>query len=106
MVTNSAERNYFPMVDSRGKSATIYLSEGDYPVVNISAGLLADDIERVTGKHVAVQQAATIKQIKKCPAIVVGTIGHLWVSTRRTLCRHANVALLSEANIAVSKEVQ
>ena len=68
-VSACAQSGYFPLVATDGV-ADICIDANDYPVVGITAQMLADDIERVTGRHVT-----------KCPdpnvtsAVVAGTLG-------------------------------
>ena len=55
--------------------AVIYTDTKEYKVVNITANMLADDIERVTGKHPRVVKTTSLKNIPKGGAVAVGTIG-------------------------------
>ena len=75
-VSEQAGEHAFPMVDSHRNTASVCLSETDYPVVHICAQMLADDVERVTGRKPIVKEAASLNEIGKTPTIVVGTIGH------------------------------
>ena len=68
-VTEKNQSGYFPMADANG-TASICTDARDYPVVGITAGMLADDIERVTGHRPAV-----VHQLPKGAAIVAGTLG-------------------------------
>ena len=61
---------YFPI-----NEAVIYIDAKDYKVVDITAHLLADDVERVTGRHPQVTTAASVKSIPKGVPVVVGTVG-------------------------------
>ena len=61
---------YFPLSD-----ADIYTDSKDYHVVGITANMLADDVERVTGKRPHVAVTASVKSIPKGVAVVVGTVG-------------------------------
>ncbi len=61
---------YFPISE-----AVIYIDAKDYKVVDITAHLLADDVERVTGRHPQVTTAASVKSIPKGVPVVVGTVG-------------------------------
>ena len=61
---------YFPISE-----AVIYIDAKDYKVVDITANLLADDVERVTGRHPQVTTAASVKSIPKGVPVVVGTVG-------------------------------
>lgn len=67
-VRYSAHDGYFPLSE-----ASVCVAADDYKVVNLTAGMLADDIERVTGHRPAFQTAA---QLPKGTAIVAGTLGH------------------------------
>ena len=61
---------YFPISD-----AVIYTDAKDYKVVGITANMLADDVERVTGQRPHVTTAASVKSIPKGVSIAVGTVG-------------------------------
>lgn len=54
------------------QTADIYVDPEDFEVVKIAAGLLADDIERVTGKRPAIKSDATQLGAN---AVMVGTLG-------------------------------
>ena len=70
-VSSEANRpGYFPLSD-----ADIYTDSKDYHVVGITANMLADDVERVTGKRPHVAVTASVKSIPKGVAVVVGTVG-------------------------------
>ena len=60
---------YFPMATASG-TATICTDSRDYPVVGITARMLADDVERVTGQCPAVSHELTGRA-----AVVAGTLG-------------------------------
>ena len=51
---------YFPISD-----AVIYTDAKDHKVVGITAHMLADDVERVTGRRPQVTTAASVKNIPK-----------------------------------------
>lgn len=75
--------NHFPAVTEQGgvgyfplSSAAIYTDSADYQVVSIAAGMLADDVERVTGSRPSVASASSLKQLSSAPVVVAGTIGH------------------------------
>lgn len=61
------QEGWFPLSE-----APIYTDANDYRVVQITAGMLADDVERVTGRR-PVQQ--TVKKLPKGMAVVAGTLG-------------------------------
>ena len=65
---------YFPLVETSGV-ATIYLDSNDYPVVGISAEMLADDVERVTGKRPSLMKTGSWKEMSRGVAVVAGTLG-------------------------------
>ncbi len=68
-ITENGKDGYFPLSD-----ATICTDKDDYEVVKIAANMLADDVERVTGKRPERQFA---KVSPKSGAIVAaGTLGH------------------------------
>ena len=66
-ITDTPATGWFPL-----GSAAIYTDESDFRVVQIAAGMLADDVERVTGQR-PVQQ--TVKKLPKGIAVVAGTLG-------------------------------
>jgi len=56
---------------SGSQTSDIYVDPGDFEVVKIAAGLIADDIERVTGKRPAIKSDATQLGAN---AMIVGTL--------------------------------
>jgi hypothetical protein len=56
-----------------GTTADIYVDTNDIKLVNMAAGLLADDVERVTGKKPNVINDATKLGTN---AVIIGSIGH------------------------------
>ena len=68
-VSEKAVAGDFPMVTAESV-ATICIDERDYPVVGITAQMLADDIERVTGQRPAIGHGQP-----KGIAVVAGTLG-------------------------------
>lgn len=68
-VTEQKLAGYFPLASS-ASVATICTDAHDFPVVDISARMLADDVERVTGLHPVVSH-----QLPKSAAVVAGTLG-------------------------------
>jgi hypothetical protein len=60
----------FPLVDKL-QSAAIYVEPGDHTVVHIAAGLLADDIERVTGRRPTLSTVADASRT----VVIAGTLG-------------------------------
>lgn len=73
-VVETAQQGYFPLV-SATTAADICVDAKDYRVVTITAGMLADDVLRVTGKSAKVLKTKSLKEISR-PAVVVGTLGH------------------------------
>ena len=68
-VTEKPFTGCFPLVTTDG-AATICTDARDFPVVGIAAGMLADDVERVTGRHPVISH-----ELPKRAAIVAGTLG-------------------------------
>lgn len=67
---------YFPLVSADG-AASVCVAPDDYKVVEIAAGMLADDVERVTGRKAAVQhQYRRWRDLPAGPVVVAGTLGH------------------------------
>ncbi|HZZ28788.1 MAG TPA: glycosyl hydrolase 115 family protein, partial [Pirellulales bacterium] len=56
-----------------GKTADIYVAPEDFKLANIAAGILADDINRVTGHKPQVKN--DLNQLGP-DAVIIGTIGH------------------------------
>lgn len=69
IVSEQPQTGYFPLVTSAG-AAGICIDKGDFPVVGITARMLADDVERVTGRRPVVSH-----QLAKGVAVVAGTLG-------------------------------
>ncbi|MBQ6709513.1 MAG: glycosyl hydrolase 115 family protein [Bacteroidales bacterium] len=67
-VEQKAVKGAFPLAVS--EAATICVDSCDARVVSIAAGLLADDLERVTGLRTAVQTG-----LPEGPAVIAGTVG-------------------------------
>lgn len=70
-VIQKSTKGYFPLADSRS-AATICIDAADARVVHIAAGLLADDVETVTGLRPAIVTDGTLPD---SPALVAGTVG-------------------------------
>ena len=68
-VREKAGKGAFPLADS--EAATICVDSGDARVVSIAAGLLADDVERLTGLRPAVQTSMP----EEGPVLITGTVG-------------------------------
>lgn len=63
--------NDFPLM-AKGVTTGIHIDPADYEVVKIASGLLAEDIQRVTGmKH----KVAISAKIRSKVAVVIGTLG-------------------------------
>lgn len=73
-VREKEQLGYFPLV-SATTAADICVDAKDYRVVTITAGMLADDVLRVTGKSAKVVKTKSLKDISR-PAVVAGTLGH------------------------------
>ena len=73
-ISTVSQKACFPMV-AAGNAADIYMDETDFRVVKIAAGMLADDMERVTGVRAEVKTAKNHKDIPAAPAIIAGTLG-------------------------------
>ncbi len=69
-VSEIRKPGYFPISDD-----TIYTDANDYKVVGIAANMLADDVERITGRRPLSATAASLKRIPKGASIAVGTVG-------------------------------
>lgn len=65
----------FPLVDN-GSAADIYIDQDDYKVVEIAAGMLSDDIERITGQKATVYKVRSHKKINAGNTVIAGTLGH------------------------------
>ncbi|MBR2747386.1 MAG: glycosyl hydrolase 115 family protein, partial [Bacteroidales bacterium] len=63
----------FALVDR--DAAGIYHDSSDFKVVSITAGMLSDDVERVTGRRPTVQTAASLEDIPARPSVIAGTVG-------------------------------
>ena len=66
---------HFPIVDGESVAA-VYIDDKDHKVVEITAGMLADDIERVTGRKTVVNSTGSHKKINAGNAIIAGTLGN------------------------------
>ncbi|MCR5710644.1 MAG: glycosyl hydrolase 115 family protein [Bacteroidales bacterium] len=74
-VTDVPEKGYFPLMQD-GRSAEILTDSADYPVVDIAAGLLADDVERITGVKPGRNMDASTDRLPKGAVLIAGTVGH------------------------------
>lgn len=73
-VTDKHVKGYFPLA-SKGKTASIFYDDADFKVVEITAQMLSDDIERVTGSKPSVTGVSGIDQIDADASVVAGTVG-------------------------------
>lgn len=74
-VSESSHKGWFPLA-SESQASVIFLDDEDFAVVKTAAGLLADDVERITGKRADVITADRVSEINSTPAVVAGTVGH------------------------------
>ena len=74
-VSESSHKGWFPLA-SESQASVILLDDEDFAVVKTAAGLLADDVERITGKRADVITADRVSEINSTPAVVAGTVGH------------------------------
>ncbi len=70
-VSEHGQKKDFPLIET-GHAASIYVDQNDFPVAGISAGLFAEDVNRVTGKMPALYHV--LSGIKG-NIIIIGTIG-------------------------------
>ncbi len=82
LAVDVAGANDFPCVSEQAvtgcfplSAATICTDVDDYKVVSLTASMLADDVERVTGSRPVMQTVRSIRQLPKSPVVVAGTIG-------------------------------
>lgn len=64
----------FPLYD-KGVAAAIVTDDQDFPVVGTAAGLLADDVERVTNMKPAQLHSSKLSDVKTRQVVIAGTIG-------------------------------
>ena len=69
----SSCKGWFPLATEEG--AIIVHDADDFPVVGISAGMLADDICSITGRRPEIIELTTIEDIPDIPAVIAGTVG-------------------------------
>lgn len=75
VIKDSAEDGCFPLVQA-GSAASIYTDSEDFKVVEIAADMLADDIERVTGKKSERRMISSHKEMQNGIAVIAGTWNH------------------------------
>lgn len=73
-VKGSEHRGWFPLADE--SAARIIIDDDDFPVVGIAAEMLADDLERVTGKRSEILTDSNMADLTESPSVIAGTIGH------------------------------
>ena len=73
-VSETPARGSFPLAEQA--AAVICHDPEDSPVVRLSAGMLADDIERLTGLHPERKEAADLASLPAGPSVIAGTVGH------------------------------
>lgn len=73
-VIEKAQEGFFPL--SSEKASTIYIDEDDFKVVEIAAGMLAEDIGRITGNKAKTAVIQSHKMIAPGAAVIAGTLGH------------------------------
>ena len=74
-ISCTCREGWFPLVS--GNDATvIYTDIEDFNVTGISAGMLADDIERVTGIRTEAKAVSSHKDIPEGAAVIAGTLGN------------------------------
>lgn len=74
-ITETATVGSFPLATTIS-AAAICTDTDDYAVVSIAAGMLADDICRVTGNKPEHLNANSLKQLPREATVVAGTLGH------------------------------
>lgn len=74
LVTEQGKARYFGLLTAEG-TATICYDAADAKVVGLSVNMLADDVERVTGKRPVVSEASDLSACTTNNLIVAGTIG-------------------------------
>ena len=70
-IVETETKGYFPLSE-----ADIYTDINDYRVVEITAGMLADDICRVTGNRPRQKMVSNRKSLPSHATVVAGTLGH------------------------------
>ncbi|MBQ2359653.1 MAG: glycosyl hydrolase 115 family protein [Prevotella sp.] len=70
-IVETETKGYFPLSE-----ADIYTDINDYRVVEITAGMLADDISRVTGNRPRQKMVSNRKSLPSHATVVAGTLGH------------------------------
>ena len=73
-VSEVSHKGWFPL--TADGTARIIVDDADFPVVGIAAGMLTDDVERITGKRPEMQPYSGYEGIADIPAVIAGTVGH------------------------------
>ncbi len=73
LVPPSKDADCVTLVGPKSRAA-IVIDPFDYPVVQLAANLFADDVQRVTGRRLAITNQPTVPQL-----IIAGTLGHKWL---------------------------
>src|SRR5215471_17620617 len=71
VVTSTNGNRQSLVLVSRNVTAAIAVDPKDYPVVSLTANLLADDVNRVSGHRPSVTDKPNAKQM-----VIAGTLGH------------------------------
>ncbi len=74
-VFETEQSHAFPL-SAQGKSAAIWVDSQDYKVVQRTAQMLADDVQRVGGSPTQVQLADAWTEVQGASVVLVGTLGH------------------------------
>lgn len=74
-ITEQLKSGYFPLASAEG-TAVICTDSKDYKVVGIASGMLAADVERVTGQKPELKTANTWKDVPTKATLIAGTLGH------------------------------
>ena len=72
-VSEEASDGSFPL--AAGVAAPICYDPADFPVVRLAAGMLAGDVERLTGIRPSVQEVSSPGMMPSGPSVIAGTFG-------------------------------
>ena len=88
-ISCTGREGWFPLVSGNDATA-IYTDIEDFNVAGISAGMLADDIERVTGIRTEAKAISGHKDIPEGAAVIAGTLGKSrladWIVRKNGIC--------------------
>lgn len=73
-LSQSGTSKDFPLF-ANGKSASIYTDANDFKVVQLTAQMLADDIQRVGGMKAQVLHASNLQNVREKTVVLAGTLG-------------------------------